>query len=413
MQNFNRQTLKHNYLVNIFDGAFFGLALGFASFTTIIPLFVSTMTPSALLIGLVPAIHNTGWQLPQLFTANLISRLPKLKSWVMVWTTFERLPFVGLLFIALFMASLGPKVGLALTFVMLIIQGMSAGLTANAWQNMIAKVIPGDIRATFFGAQSAAANLTMSGTAIAAGYILQNMPSPSDFALCFGLASLGMAVSWFFLNLTREEDRPMQSVDKVIAPIWNQVLHVLRHDRSFAWFLASRNMMQFGMMSFGFYMVYGVQELKMSESTAGILTSVLLVTSVLANPLLGWLADHWNRKGVLSIGAAATILSSAVAWGTRDTSLFYLVIILTGIANVAFWTIGIATSLEFGEEHERATYVGMSNSLIAPSAIIAPIIGGLIADAFGYRMTFQVSAVIAVISLLVLLFFVVEKRKPK
>jgi hypothetical protein len=28
------------------------------------PLFVSTFTDSAILIGLVPAIHNMGWQLP-------------------------------------------------------------------------------------------------------------------------------------------------------------------------------------------------------------------------------------------------------------------------------------------------------------------------------------------------------------
>jgi predicted MFS family arabinose efflux permease len=152
--------------------------------------------------------------------------------------------------------------------------------------------------------------------------------------------------------------------------------------------------------------VYAVQILKMSESVAGILTSVLLVTGVVANPLLGWLADHWNRKSVLVIGAAATVLSSGIAWLAKDISLFYVLIILTGIANVAFWTIGIATSLEFGDDHERATYVGMSNTLIAPSAIIAPIIGGAIADGFGYQTTFFVSAVISLITLVILQFFV-------
>jgi hypothetical protein len=31
-----------NFFVNVMDGALFGLALGFASFSTVIPLFVST-----------------------------------------------------------------------------------------------------------------------------------------------------------------------------------------------------------------------------------------------------------------------------------------------------------------------------------------------------------------------------------
>jgi len=66
--------LNHNFLVNIIDGAFFGWGVGFTSYTTIIPLFVSTLTSSAMLIGLIPAIHNMGWQLPQLLLAKRISK---------------------------------------------------------------------------------------------------------------------------------------------------------------------------------------------------------------------------------------------------------------------------------------------------------------------------------------------------
>lgn len=55
-----QKNLKHNLIVNLLDGGFFGFAMGFSSFVTILPLFVSTMTHSALLIGLIPAIHNAG-----------------------------------------------------------------------------------------------------------------------------------------------------------------------------------------------------------------------------------------------------------------------------------------------------------------------------------------------------------------
>lgn len=70
MQNQVQKDLKHNITFNILDGAFFGFAVGLASYTTIIPLFVATMTNSATLIGLIPAIHNMGWQLPQLLMAK-------------------------------------------------------------------------------------------------------------------------------------------------------------------------------------------------------------------------------------------------------------------------------------------------------------------------------------------------------
>ena len=77
------KSLKHNFTVNLLDGAFFGFAMGFSSFVTILPLFVSTLTSSATIIGLVPAFHNVGWQLPQLLTANKVARQKRIKPMVL------------------------------------------------------------------------------------------------------------------------------------------------------------------------------------------------------------------------------------------------------------------------------------------------------------------------------------------
>ena len=82
----NKKNLKFNLTVGLIDGSLFGMALGFASFGTILPLFVASMTSSALLIGLVPAIHSVGWQLPQLFTASGVSRLRRYKRTVIMTT---------------------------------------------------------------------------------------------------------------------------------------------------------------------------------------------------------------------------------------------------------------------------------------------------------------------------------------
>jgi hypothetical protein len=59
-----RENLKHNITVNLLDGGIFGMALGFASFSAVLPLFVASMTKSATLIGLVPAIVHRQPRLP-------------------------------------------------------------------------------------------------------------------------------------------------------------------------------------------------------------------------------------------------------------------------------------------------------------------------------------------------------------
>src|SRR5574339_1188982 len=101
VEQFTRKHLRYNVTVNLMDGGFFGVAIGCASFGTILPLFVASMTDSATLIGLVPAIHATGWLLPQLFTAGHTSRLRRYKPTVLMLTVHERVPFLGLALVAL------------------------------------------------------------------------------------------------------------------------------------------------------------------------------------------------------------------------------------------------------------------------------------------------------------------------
>jgi MFS family permease len=411
MQNNDQANLKHNIFANIGDGAFFGFAVGFASYSTVIPLFVATMTNSALLIGLIPAIHNMGWQLPQLLMAKRISKMAKIKPYVMFMTIQERIPILGLAIVGLLLPKIGTIAGLIATFILLIWQGLGAGLTANAWQVMMSKVIPGEIRATFFGGQAAAANLFASIGAVLAGVILVKIAPPFDFATCFFIASALYVISWYFLNRTREPELQADPDLSKIPPLWENVMTILKTDHRFRNFIISRFISQFGMMAFAFYTVFAVKKLGMSNLSVGIMTSILMITQVVANPLLGRLADKWSRKWVLVLGGIAGVASSLFAIVVKNPNIFAIVFVLFGISATAFWTIGLTISLEFGEESQRPTYVGMVNTLNSPGTIIAPLLGGLLADSFGYFTTFAASAVFGLIAVITLIKSVNDPQK--
>lgn len=405
--------LKHNYIANIGDGAFFGFGVGFASYTTVIPLFISTLTSSAALIGLVPAIHNVGWQLPQLLTASQISKMERVKPFVMFMTIQERVPILGLALVGMLLPHLGITTALIISFLLLIWQGLGAGFTANAWQIMISKIIPGNIRATFYGFQAAASNLLSSLGAFLSGLLLSKIAPPYDFASCFLIASGLYAVSWFFLNQTHEQKRPIESQAMPPTPIWKHTRAILQNDRSFRNYLVSRFISQFGMMSYAFITVFAVSRLGMTTVQAGIMTSILLITQVAANPLLGRLADKWSRKSVLILGCVCSAASSLLAITFREFDSFSTVFILAGIANACYWTVGLTISLEFGTEEQRPVYVGMSNTLVAPATILAPLLGGILADLFGYPIMFIVSAIFAGISVIILAIMVRDPASKK
>src|SRR5512138_1420857 len=187
---FIHRHLRYNVIVIVLDGGFFGLGIGFGSFSTILPLFVASMTSSATLIGLVPAIHATGWLLPQLFTASYTSRLRRYKRTVLLSTIHERVPFLGFALVALLLPKIGLQAGLIITFLFLTWQGLGGGFTANPWTSLISKIIPSEVRGTFFGTQAAVANLLISAAAIGAGYLLNSYESPFDFTICFLIACL-------------------------------------------------------------------------------------------------------------------------------------------------------------------------------------------------------------------------------
>lgn len=148
----------------------------------------------------------------------------------------------------------------------------------------------------------------------------------------------------------------------------------------------------------------------MGETAAGVMTSVLMLGQMFANPLLGWLADRWSRQKVLMIGGIASVLGAFTAWLAPDLGWFYLVMILTAIANASFWSIGLAQTLTYGTEDERPVYVGLANTLIAPAAILAPVLGGWLADLGGYSLAFITAGGAGIITSIVLAVFVSDRR---
>jgi MFS family permease len=401
-----------NFSVNIMDGGFFGMALGFASFSTVLPLFVSGLTDSAILIGLITAIHVLGWQLPQLFTAHWVSQQKRYKPLVMFFTIFERVPFLGLAIVAWFIPQIGVTLALVLTFSLLIIQGVAGGLAANPWQSMIGKIFPRERWGVFFGAQSSASSLFFAAGAVVAGKILQNNSSNTGFTACFLLAIVAFTISYIAIGLTREE--AIIPVGEGIAKkaYWKDTRNILKSDHNFRWFIVVRILAQLGSVGFVFYTVYVVLFYGVDEAVAGILTAVMMIAQMVFNPIMGWLGDHWSRRGVMALGMICAAVSAIIIIWAPTMNWFYLSYALAGIAQVAIWTIALSMTLEFGDEHLKPAYIGLANTLIAPTALLFPLIAGWLADSVGYPATFLLTAIGAVITALVLGFVMQDNPKP-
>jgi MFS family permease len=305
------------------------------------------------------------------------------------------------------------EAGLVLTFMLLIWQGLGGGFTANPWTSMISKIIPPESRGTFFGTQAAIANLFISAAAVGAGYLLSLYASPIDFMYCFLIACVFFTISWFALALTREPADYEKVVEENPPPFWHGAGRILKRDKNFDWFLTARILSQFATMGFAFYIVYGLRRYEMNTLTAGFLTATLTISQTVANAGMGWMGDRVGHRWMLILGAAAATLSSLLAWFAPSLVWFYPVFVLTGFANVSIWTNGMTMTVDFSDDKERPFYIGLAQTLTAPATILAPLIGGWIADTYGFTLTFALSTVLSVVMMSILVFLVKEPRKAR
>ena len=409
-----QRNLRWNLGVNIADGAFFWLGMSFAAPSTVMPLYVSHLTDSALLIGLVTAISGAGWYLPQLLTANYVERLPVKKKMVINLGLFtERLPFVVMAASAFAFAGTQPTLALGLFFLTLTWHTLGAGAIAVAWQDMVAKVIPFRYRGRLLGwANASGTTAGMVGSAISAA-ILARYPFPINFAICMALLAFFILASWGSLALTREP--PLHSSKPVITlrQYARHLPKILRTDRNFALYLATRVLTAFAKMGVGFMTVYAARRWSLSDSQAGLYTTVLLAGETIAYLGAGMLGDRRGHKLVLELSLVLLTVAMVTAVVAPSPGWMYLGFAALGTLIAADILSGIAITMEFSQPEDRPTYIGLANTLPGLFSAVAPLLGGWIASRAGYPMLFLTAAGLSAATWVVLHWWVKEPRRVR
>ncbi|MGC9310199.1 MAG: MFS transporter [Candidatus Aenigmatarchaeota archaeon] len=150
-----------------------------------------------------------------------------------------------------------------------------------------------------------------------------------------------------------------------------------------------------------------------SDIQLGLLFSVTPLVLIFSSAVLGRMADDLGKNTIIFSGIICEIFAlllyiSGLGWGS--------VVAARVLDAVAAVTVGIAllAKIEDGlEDGLRGKYAGISLSVEYLGTIIAPVIGGVLADCFFIRAPF----VTAIFLLAALLFFMpgkkLERRRPK
>jgi MFS family permease len=401
---------RWNFGVNLVDAAFYQLGLNLVSQATIMPLLVSELTPSRIAIGLIPATYNVGLLLPQLLMANQAERLPRQKPFVLPLAFVgERLPYLLMGLVVWWLARPAPAVTLVAFFLLLATTAASNGAVTPAWYSMIAKVIPVHRRGLWSGlGHSLGALLAIAGAALA-GRILASWPFPSSYGLCFTLAFVSVMISGVGLSLTREPASPAVKPHTSQRDYIRRLPTVLRRNGNYVRFLIGRTVANLGTMAGGFFMVYGKESIPGALEQVGVLTAVLVGTQAVMTLLWGLVADRRGHKVVLCIAALLMALAAVAARAMFSLGGLWVAFVLLGMSVSAASVSSMNIILEFCDPEDRPTYIGLTNTLLAPG-MLSPVLGGWLATWVGYRGMFTVAMILSLLGSALLAFWVREPR---
>jgi MFS family permease len=410
VQEYVQANLRWNLGAGIMDAIFVMLAMQIVSTETVMPLLITRLGASPVLLGTVMAINSVVTFVPQLFAAGIIEERRFKKPVSVVGSGIDRLGYLLIGIAVWIWGANAPTLALAVFVLARTLTGSALGFSVPAWLTLIGKVIPTRRRGIFLGIGRGIGSLLGAGGALLAGRILDTQPFPQNFALCFFLAFGAFVLSWTGLTITKEppdlETRPRPPLKAYFAGLPAR----LRADRNFAAFLIARPVTALGTMAVSFYIVYAAQRFGLSGAAVGALTATNALSQGIMYLVWGLIADRHGHKLVLCLGNAALAAAALAVLLSGNLLGVYLAFALVGSSLSAEMISATSILLEFASPAERPTYIGLSNTLVAPFRVLAPIIGGALATSLGFGTLFVVAAAISLLGVAWMALRVVEPR---
>lgn len=148
------------------------------------------------------------------------------------------------------------------------------------------------------------------------------------------------------------------------------------------------------------------------QKWSGLIFGATFITALIMSPIWGRIADKYGFKPILLINGFGIATSVFLMGFVNSVEAFFILRLFNGVV-----TGFIPTSLAFVSSQtareEAGKKLGTLQMGSVTGTLFGPVLGGLMADAFGFQYTFIITSISVVIAALIVLFGIKEQRKVK
>lgn len=148
------------------------------------------------------------------------------------------------------------------------------------------------------------------------------------------------------------------------------------------------------------------------QKWAGLIFGATFITALIMSPIWGRIADKYGYKPILLINGFGIATSVFLMGFVNSVEAFFILRLFNGVV-----TGFIPTSLAFVSSQtareEAGKKLGTLQMGSVSGTLFGPVLGGLMADSFGFQYTFIITAFSVVLAALLVLFGIKELKKAK
>jgi MFS family permease len=144
----------------------------------------------------------------------------------------------------------------------------------------------------------------------------------------------------------------------------------------------------------------------------GMSSMAYAITSTLAAPFMGALADRHGRRPFVLVSLAVYVLAFSGYFMAPSAWVFILARGLAGALTAGLVPAVLGIIADLAPPDRRGQWIGVVNGGASVGWIIGPVLGGWLYDRFSFGVPFTVSILVAAFAFLLALFFIPETHHP-
>ncbi len=361
--------LNHNLKSFYYAGIFW--AIFYAITFTFLRAYALELGASKLFIGVLGAIPYLAIFLAEIPGARLGNFYDNKK--LTVWCVFLNRFFWIFIILSAFFYPQNPLIPIIFFY---FLSELFNWLCDPPWTSIVAEIVPKNSMGEYFGYRLRAIEIATIITTLITGFFLERLlTGVFGFNLFFSIAIVFGLIAVYYFNKIKVVQKP--------RCLKYSLKDFFKAEGNFKKLLHYSLFFNFAFMIAGpFFIVYLLETVKLGYDTYSLIISLETIAMIFAQLHFGKLADIYGDKAINFFSVICTALVPLIYLFINESTAWLLLpaSIISGIAwggyNLTIFNLLLDNTLEDKRELQVASY----QTLVAIPMIIAPLIGGWLAD---------------------------------